>query len=595
LRVASATDPAHGSVEIKEGVSIIYTPDRDFSGTDVFTYTVKLGSQTDEANVTVTVLAENIPPTVHAGRDKTVEVNQTVHISGGAKDDDGMIVSYRWTEGSTVLSTQASFDYRSSAVGVHTLRLTATDNDGASAWDEMNVTVIATPDPSPSSKVFFDWNDGTHGNEPWVSDGTVSGTMMLQDIAPDGNSSWPSFSSATINGEKFFAATTEEFDRELWKTDGTTDGTVRVKDIATEEGHGSWPQDMCVVDNTLYFFALDGATSNNNNTDGNTSIWKSTGEIGNATKVQDFGAYAGTGYSAPGYLRCVLGKLLFQRDYDSGNGSNWNPWVSDGVNPATRLAGSTFEGAAKRFSWNGVVFKGKYYTVADDGEHGSEVWMSDLNSSTNILKDINSENNGGSNPSDLTVVGDKLFFVAQRAREASDPQVHSKSLWVTDGSEATTVMILDDNATPPNTGDRNRFSDMTAMGDKLYFVYQNLDNNHEPTGVGPLYVSNGTTSGTYAINNDLNVSADSLIATSNMLYVWAYDNDNNSMELYRSDGITVQKIRSFGDIDLVRQFTQETLMYFEIIDWGTSKRQLWRTDGTNGGTIKLLERSQGLE
>ena len=40
-----------------------------------------------------------------------------------------------------------------------------------------------------ASHLFFVADDGTHGEEPWVSDGTPEGTELLLDIYPDGGSS----------------------------------------------------------------------------------------------------------------------------------------------------------------------------------------------------------------------------------------------------------------------------------------------------------------------------------------------------------------------------------------------------------------------
>jgi hypothetical protein len=95
----------------------------------------------DEVNVTVNAL-DNQPPVADAGVDQTVTEESSVTLDGsGSSDPDGSIVSYLWTEGSTTLSTTVSFTKTDFSVGVHTLTLTVTDDDGATDADDVNITV----------------------------------------------------------------------------------------------------------------------------------------------------------------------------------------------------------------------------------------------------------------------------------------------------------------------------------------------------------------------------------------------------------------------------------------------------------------------
>lgn len=51
-----------------------------------------------------------------------------------------------------------------------------------------------------NNKIYFSYNDGINGAEPWVSDGTTTGTVMLKDIYPGSTSSSPqNFTLPTIN------------------------------------------------------------------------------------------------------------------------------------------------------------------------------------------------------------------------------------------------------------------------------------------------------------------------------------------------------------------------------------------------------------
>lgn len=100
----------------------------------------------------VVIRAKNIivPPQVDAGADFTVNENSQALLNGVASDTDGTIVSYRWKQiaGPTVNllnanSAQASFTtpYVTSDTQ-YIFELLVTDNNGATAVDTVNVTVI---------------------------------------------------------------------------------------------------------------------------------------------------------------------------------------------------------------------------------------------------------------------------------------------------------------------------------------------------------------------------------------------------------------------------------------------------------------------
>jgi hypothetical protein len=90
----------------------------------------------------------NLAPSANAGLDQTIQfpVN-SVTLAGSGSDPDGSIVSYSWSEGSTILTNAQNFTATYSTAGVHTYRLTVTDNLGATAFDDVKVTVLAANPP----------------------------------------------------------------------------------------------------------------------------------------------------------------------------------------------------------------------------------------------------------------------------------------------------------------------------------------------------------------------------------------------------------------------------------------------------------------
>lgn len=80
-------------------------------------------------------------------------------------------------------------------------------------------------------RLYFVANDGVNGQELWASDGTTSGTVMLQDIKTTGSGN-SVVNSLTVSGDTlYFLANDQVHGHELWKTDGTSGGTSLVRDF----------------------------------------------------------------------------------------------------------------------------------------------------------------------------------------------------------------------------------------------------------------------------------------------------------------------------------------------------------------------------
>jgi hypothetical protein len=133
------------------------------AGTYVFRLTVKdkLGnSSSDDVAVTVnkssttttttaTTSTTNVAPVANAGSNKSItRPASSVRVYGSAKDSDGTIVSYKWTQyngpsaASVTNGTTASPTFSGLKAGTYYFRLTVKDNDGATHSDNMLVKVL---------------------------------------------------------------------------------------------------------------------------------------------------------------------------------------------------------------------------------------------------------------------------------------------------------------------------------------------------------------------------------------------------------------------------------------------------------------------
>jgi len=97
-----------------------------------------------------------ISPIANAGNDVSVEVGSLVTLNAyNSYDSDGDIISYEWTDGNTYLGGSQTLEKSDFSIGTHNITLKVTDNDGATASDNVVVTVknVVIPNQSPTVTV----------------------------------------------------------------------------------------------------------------------------------------------------------------------------------------------------------------------------------------------------------------------------------------------------------------------------------------------------------------------------------------------------------------------------------------------------------
>ncbi len=400
-------------------------------------------------------------------------------------------------------------------------------------------------------------------NELWVSDGTANGTKLLADINPNSGSSYVGgdFRKSTVkfNDKLYFTADDGEHGEELWVSDGTTDGTQLIKDIRPgNDYYGSEParsytRNLTEFNDKLYFTANDGEHGD--------ELWVSDGTTNGTQLVKDirlgakkydddyFYAYG----SDAGNLIEFNDKLYFTAN-DGEHGDEL--WVSDGTTDGTNLVKDIRPGTGE-YGFNGsgagsfTEYKGKLYFSADDGEHGRELWVSDgTTEGTNLLLDIYPGIRNGyvndSTPRDFIEYDGKLYFTADSE--------HGKELWVTDGTTEGTSLAVD--IYPGKSDEGFAYSsfptDLTEFKGKLYFSADDGEHGRE------LWVSDGTTAGTSLVediypgkNNygEANDSYPSNLFVFNDELLFTADNGEVDTELFKLtfDDLTI--INGTGDRD----------------------------------------------
>jgi ELWxxDGT repeat protein len=284
--------------------------------------------------------------------------------------------------------------------------------------------------------LYFIGNDGTTGGELWRSDGTEAGTVLVKDIHPGANGSFPS-GLTVFNGALYFAANDGTNGSELWRSDGTEAGTVLVKDIdprvpgtGPNPGGSGFPSGITVFNGALYFRANDGTIGE--------ELWRSDGTEAGTVLVKDI--CAGGCASAIAGLTVFNGMLYFPAH--SAGGADIELWRSDGTEAGTVLVKDINPGANGSSPFGFTVFNGALYFSANDGTNGPELWRSDgTEAGTVLVKDINPAPNGsfpfnGSFPADFAVFNGTLYFHANDGTSGNE-------LWRSDGTAAGTVLVKD--------------------------------------------------------------------------------------------------------------------------------------------------------
>jgi len=314
-----------------------------------------------------------------------------------------------------------------------------------------------------SKRLFFTANDGQHGTELWLSDGTASGTHIVQDIHPGPGNASPNNLTA-IGTTLYFSATDGEHGYEVWKSDGTANGTIMLADI-NPQGN-AYPSAFTRLGDSLYFTADDGVN--------NRELWKSDGtEIG-TKMVRDINTTPAIngGKSIASGLLVVNDKLYFSAD-DGRNGIEL--WSSDGTLTGTQMVRDINPASSNPSELTNV--SGSLYFTADDGIHGAEIWKSDgSESGTIMIKDINLHadiKDGNSYPSSLTASQGRLFFVADNGGGSGE------ELWQTDGTPEGTIMIRDISNDPSTNAGGSNPRDLVNIENMLFFSAYRVDYGRE--------------------------------------------------------------------------------------------------------------------
>jgi ELWxxDGT repeat protein len=510
--------------------------------------------------------------TVPAGPANITNVNGNIFFTTSAPDG-GTDLDVRKASGTVVLkdfNTAASYTY-----GQRVSSLTAV-----------------------GSQLFFVANGG-QGEELWVSDGTVSGTHLVKDLNPGASSSNPTNLTA-VGSELFFTVSNvpgvvPTGGYALYQSNGTAAGTIPVakplNSPASVQSMGA--TNLVSFKNKLYFATNTG------------QIDIATGTASGTSVLFAFNTPSGPA-RAPSHLTVVGSSLYFDAQDPSGNSALWK---TDGTVAGTTLLRSyVAPPSANPYAYqptlsNFTAVNGRLFFAADDNVNGEALWVSDGTSNgTTLVKTLqpsgaNYFTTNGVPLGNMTAVGSTLFFTTATGAGTTGMQ-----LWASDGTAAGTIKVKDVNPAVQDYSPTIIPGQFAAMGGSLYFT------NGGPVAGLELWKSNGTVAGTVLVK-DINPGAGSsfpghMAVINNSLYFSATDGTGGS-QLWKSNGtaagtVKVQTISpvssnpSLGDsFNGGANFAVlGGMMLFNAED-GIHGNELWRTDGSTGGTVLLRDLNPG--
>lgn len=228
--------------------------------------------------------------------------------------------------------------------------------------------------------VYFTANDGTHGRELWVTDGSSDRTRLVQDIRPGSAGSAPG-ALTRVGNRVFFHADDGTHGRELWVSDGSAAGTRMVKDLTKGPKGQTWVSIADLGGDALF-------------SPGGRDLYRTDGTAKGTRLVREFVAVNLDDTATKGKA------VVFPADDAL--------WRTNGTSTGTR-----------RISPRGVQaydltrFRGRVWFTEFGYPDVGRLWRSDgTKAGTKIVPGVFA-------PSDLTVMGDTLYLNASTSRTAS--------------------------------------------------------------------------------------------------------------------------------------------------------------------------------
>lgn len=407
---------------------------------------------------------------------------------------------------------------------------------------------------------------------------------QVAEINPGSNGGSPKY-FMEYNGELYFNASVS-FQQRLYKTSGT--GATLVSDL-NGNGVGYVPKPLFVLNNKLLFHASTQAHG--------MELFITDGtEVGTEILLDIYPGPNGSSVSDnPDFYAELNGELYFWAREASGPTSLWK---TNGTSSGTvKVIDPPFAGGGTPM----VTYNGRIYFLAYSAPgQNPELYVTDgTPSGTGLLLEINPSTSAnltsGSSPRDLYVYDGFLFFSA-------DDGTNGRELWRTDGTTVGTTMVADifPNNLNPAFGKGSNPAYFIELSNELYFAARGYDVGLNQITGNELYKYSNTNGWNRVkdiypgnINSSIG-SYNPFFILNNELYLAAQDGTAGSnQEIWKTDGTENGTIKVINATTLNNVSPNFSLLDKKITVLNNkfffehNAQQIWVTDGTNAGTQQL--------
>ncbi len=450
------------------------------------------------------------------------------------------------------------------------------------------ITDLSIPLASPAD--FREYNDRlffSSRNSLWSTNGEIGGEVLIKEFPRNRYV----YMKVVVGDTMYFRV-----DNQVWKTDGTTEGTVPVDYFRDSEFVSGSVRSF----NDMLFFRAEDSS-------GGKELWKTDGTEQGTVRVKDI--KPGAESSNPSHLIVFGDKLVFNADSQNGR----ELWITDGTDAGTIQISEFSTGRFDTEPDAMRVLGNKLFFSMNTNEFGRQLWETDgTKAGTKLVKNVLVNPLGDADPAQFTQVGGEVYFTASTTHYGTE-------LWRTDGTEAGTVQVGDLTPGPADS----KFFNLIASNGRLVFALDDGNSGIEP------WVSNGTDAGTMRVK-DINPNGSSIDYSPGGFYVlpafpqpfspfqgelfFSANDDLNGPELWKTDGtesgtVLVKDINpgAYGSYPggitvpynylnfLSSGFVESSGTLFFVAGTNTEGFELWKTDGTENGTVLVKDIRPGFE
>jgi ELWxxDGT repeat protein len=412
---------------------------------------------------------------------------------------------------------------------------------------------------------FFLADDGIHGAEVWRTDGTAAGTFPMTAFEPDAYAdSVADF--AALPAAMLFSAWTYGGPVELWRVGGPTKEVERL--LTVPVGTSAHVRPLAVRgDRALLEIDKGGAIH----------LWVTDGTVEGTLQVIDLPQAAAPSFGRPQPV--ANGWIFFAR----GGAHGVEPWTTDGTPEGTHLLFDVRPGPedSAAVGWSTATLGDRALLRLDDGVHGRELWITDGTAvGTRLVADLEP---GREDSRDLILLGE------QDGHELFE---YEGRVWATDGTTAGTVPIGDLGRTV-SPSDPLR---LARVGEQVYFDALGAPWVRHPfrsdgSEVGTSWLGSTPVEWLYGRTHFADLGDGTFVANTDR----ACDDRYGYSELWSGDEILAPVATLVYDCGArcttgLGQAPPVAGGFALYVDWSPELgTELWRTDGTPGGTSPLVD------